>query len=204
MPRRFLSKKSVLGRSSLNHIQVVCSKLWFQCCNCWCLLLAPNQPLKSMYDMLVWDAQVARMLWKRAKLLKTRKTREGQVKEEPWSQCQRIQNRIAQFDYVLVCACGLWPVSRPYSSKPPYFMIFRVFGILLRFSFVGFDQAGCHLWPNRIKTCVPKMQIPTKRTRQRCMNVVLQTQCHKPPNWVYQWSCPFLARQWTYPPAIKR
>jgi hypothetical protein len=38
------------------------------------------------------------------------------------------------------------------------------------------------------------MQIPTKRTRQRCMNVVLQTQCHKPPNWVYQWSCPFLAR----------
>ena len=55
-------------------------------------------------------------------------------------------------------------------------------------------QAGCHLWPNRIKTRVPKMQIPTKRTRQRCMNVVLQTQCHKPPNWVYQWSCPFLAR----------
>ena len=34
--------------------------------NCWCLLLASNQRLKSMHDMPVWDEQVARMVWKRA------------------------------------------------------------------------------------------------------------------------------------------
>ena len=41
--------------------------------DCLCLLLAPNQRLKSVHDMPVWDEQVARMVWKRAKLLKTRK-----------------------------------------------------------------------------------------------------------------------------------
>ena len=38
--------------------------------DCWCLLLAPNQRLKSLHDMPVWDKpdkQVARMVWKRAK-----------------------------------------------------------------------------------------------------------------------------------------
>ena len=29
---------------------------------CWSLLLAPNQRLKSMHDMPVWDEQVARMV----------------------------------------------------------------------------------------------------------------------------------------------
>ena len=40
---------------------------------CWCPLLAPNQQLKSLHDMPVWDEQVARLVWKRTKLLKTRK-----------------------------------------------------------------------------------------------------------------------------------
>jgi hypothetical protein len=34
---------------------------------------SPNQRLKSLHDMPVWDEQVARMVRKRAKLLKTRK-----------------------------------------------------------------------------------------------------------------------------------
>jgi hypothetical protein len=68
---------------------------------CWCLLLAPNQWRKSLYDLPVWDEQIARMVWKTAKLLKTRKPmNQRQVKREPWSQCQKNQNRIAQFDYV--------------------------------------------------------------------------------------------------------
>ena len=72
----FLSKKSVLRRSSLSHISSdipSCDSNATTVGDCLCLLLAPNQRLKSVHDMLVWDKQVARMVWKRAKLLKTRK-----------------------------------------------------------------------------------------------------------------------------------
>ena len=69
---------------------------------CLCLLLAPNQPLKSLHDMPVWDEQVARMVWKRAKLLKTRKPKKPKTGEAggmvPVS--TKNQNRISQFNYV--------------------------------------------------------------------------------------------------------
>ena len=63
------------------------SKLWFRCCKCWCLLRAPNQRLKSIHEIPVWDEKIAKIGWKRA----MRKPMQGRVKGEPWSQCQRIQ-----------------------------------------------------------------------------------------------------------------
>ena len=90
----------------MSHIQVV----FFPGCHsnattvgyCWCLLLAPNQELKSLHGMPVWDEQVARMVWQRAMLLKIRKVIKPKSR---WSgshglSAPKDHNRIAQFDYV--------------------------------------------------------------------------------------------------------
>ena len=78
---------------------------------CWCLLLAPNQRLKSMNDMPVWDEQVARMIWNRAKaawdILR---------QEHPWSQkhgpsVKKIRTGTLNLIMCVACAHGLSPVS---------------------------------------------------------------------------------------------
>ena len=56
-----------------------------------------------MYDMLVWDAQVARMLWKRAKLLKTRKTRGDRWRRSHGPSVKEFRTRSLN---LIMCLCA--------------------------------------------------------------------------------------------------
>ena len=76
-------------------------------------LLALNWRLKSMYDMPVWDEQVTRIGWKRAKLRKTRtpmkpETGEGEAMDPVSKNSEQESFNLIVF---VVCAHGLWPVS---------------------------------------------------------------------------------------------
>ena len=108
---------------------------------CWCLLLAPNQRLKSLHDrmnkLLEWYERGQSCLrpenpWS-----------QRQVKWEPWSQCQKNQNRIAQFGYVR--CVRPWFVT-PIIPEKPRISKLKMGGFPITANY-AFFPANCAFYP---------------------------------------------------------
>ena len=107
---------------------------------CLYLLVAPKQRLKSLHDMPLWDEQVARMVWKSAKLLKTRKPAKNRWSGRHGPSVNKNQNRISQFNCVrCVRPCF---VTRMIPEKPRMAKLkMRGFTILANYAFFPANYA---------------------------------------------------------------